>query len=166
MSEKVDNLEKKEKIFGGILASFLLALLGGVFWIALYWYDIFAPVSGIVIGVLAVIGYRLVTKKENAKSIVLALVASLIAICICCYISLSIDVYFAYNDLYEAGEWAQPVSFGQAFLHSYQFFSDPGIVMTFIRETGLGMACALLGVFAFIVDAIKNRNKQKKNSAE
>lgn len=166
MSEKVNNLEKKENIFGGIIAALLLALLGGVFWIALYWYDIFAPVSGIVIGVLAVIGYRLVTKKENAKSIVLALIASLVSICICCYISLSIDVYFAYNDLYAAGEWAQPVSFGQALLHSYQFFSDPGIVLTFIKETGLGMACALLGTFAFILDTIRKRNKTKKNSAE
>ena len=160
--EEVDELsESKEKVALGVLGALLFSLIGCIFWVVLYYYTFFAPICGIAIFVFAIIGYRLFAKKASTKSIVVAFAVAFVAVLVSCYLSLAIDVYYAYQDWYEQGETDLQVSLFQALRYSYQFYADSGVLLSYLKEFGLGMVFCILGAAAFIIDAVKKHRDQK-----
>ncbi|MBQ6016599.1 MAG: hypothetical protein IJL19_01825 [Clostridiales bacterium] len=163
LKEKDDFLEDKEKVWLGILGAFLLSLIGGGIWCGFLWIDIFRPVCGIAIVVFAIIGYRVFTKKNSTKGLVISILVSLFTVVLTNYFVLVIEVYYSFKQWYADGQYFTKVSFFEAIRGSYQFLSEETIRAEVLRDLGLGVAFLLLGAFPFIVDAIKRHRNQPYN---
>ncbi len=163
LKEKDDFLEDKEKVWLGILGAFLLSLIGGGIWCGFLWIDIFRPVCGIAIVVFAIIGYRVFTKKNSTKGLVISILVSLFTVVLTNYFVLVIEVYYSFKQWYADGQYFTKISFFEAIRGSYQFLSEASIRAEVLRDLGLGVAFLLLGAFPFIVDAIKRHRNQPYN---
>lgn len=163
LKEKDDFLEDKEKVWLGILGAFLLSLIGGGIWCGFLWIDIFRPVCGIAIVVFAIIGYRVFTKKNSTKGLVISILVSLFTVVLTNYFVLVIEVYYSFKQWYADGQYFTKVSFFEAIRGSYQFLSEETIRAEVLRDLGLGVAFLLLGAFPFIVDAVKRHRNQPYN---
>lgn len=160
IKEKDDFLEEKEKVGLGILGAFLLSLIGGAIWYGLFWANVFAPVCGMAIVVFAIIGYRLFTKKNSTKGLIISLFVALFTVVLTNYFVLAMEVFYAYKRWYADGQVYSAVSFFEAIRGSYQFMSDSYVRGTVLRDLGLGVAFLVLGAFPFIVDAVKRHRNQ------
>ncbi len=163
LKEKDDFLDDREKVWLGILGAFLLSLIGGGIWCGFLWIDIFRPVCGIAIVVFAIIGYRVFTKKNSTKGLVISILVSLFTVVLTNYFVLVIEVYYSFKQWYADGQYFTKVSFFEAIRGSYQFLSEETIRAEVLRDLGLGVAFLLLGAFPFIVDAIKRHRNQPYN---
>ena len=166
MSDNTEMVENNEKIGLGILGAFLFSLIGCALWILLYWINIFPNFCGIIMAVLAILGYKLFTKSKSMKSVVIPFVICIIFLLITCYICLAADVYYAYNGWFETGELSYTVPFSKAFLYAYQFFGDTGVLLAYIKEFGLGLLFCIVGSVLFFVDAVKHKKELKESGAE
>lgn len=155
MSYNNDYQEREENVGAGILGAFLLALIGGLVYIGLYWINVFPPICGVLIIVLAIIGFRLFGKKPSLKSVFISLAVSFVVLIITIYFTLVIDAYLAYADWYANGETESAISFGQAILYGYQFLSEPSLFLYYLKQFGLAVLFSLAGSTLFIVDGVK-----------
>ena len=155
MSYNNDYLEREENIGTGILGAFLLALIGGLVYVGLYWINLFPPICGVLIIVLAIIGFRLFGKKPSLKSVFISLAVSVFVLVIATYFTLAIDAYYAYADWYANGEADSAITFAQAVLYGYQFLAEPSLFLYYLKQFGLTLLFCFAGSTLFIVDGVK-----------
>ncbi|MBR3142707.1 MAG: hypothetical protein IKF09_06065 [Clostridiales bacterium] len=163
MSESLDYIEENERIGPGILGALLFSLIGGVIWVILFWAGMFPGICGTACVVLAMIGYRLFSKKSSLKGVFIAVGAAVCIILIAIYFCLAIDAYRAINERYANGEYGHAVSFLNAVAYSYQFLTEPDIFLLLLKDFGWGMLFCAFGAFTFIVDGVKQHRLQKED---
>lgn len=162
MSGNNDIVKKNEKTAPGIAGAFLFALAGCALWIWFYCIGIIPVFCGIVIAVLAILGYKLFSKGKSKKSIVIPLIVSAVLVLITCYICLSIDIYCGYNGYFMTGELDHTVSYGYALSQTHRFFLNEGIAFEYVIQAVLGMIFCMAGAVPFIVNtAMKNKHKKE-----
>ena len=162
MSYNNDYLEREENVGAGVFGAFLLALIGGLVYVCLYWINIFPPIAGILIVVLAIVGFRLFGKQPSLKSVFISLAVSIVVLLIATYFTLAIDAYYAYADWYANGETESQISMAQSVLYGYQFLAEPSLLFYYLKQIGLSLLFCIAGTILFIVDGVKLYKEMKE----
>ena len=159
-------IQEKENVVAGIIGAFLFALAGGLLWFLLYQVGFLAGVSGIVAVVCAIKGYAVFAKKESVKGIVVSVFVAIIVILIAWYICLSMDVYKAYQEWYNAGEIDFTLTFAESVRCAYVFLSDSEILGTYLLDLGIGLALCGFGAYRSIANAVARVKEKKEDISE
>lgn len=145
-----------------MLGALLLSTIGGALWVLLFYFNIFHEICGVACVVGAVIGYRLFAKSASLKGVILSIVISIFMLLVASYFSLTLDVYYAYQNWYANGEVAHAIEYYQALSGAYQFLSEPLIALACLKEFGIGILFVLLGSFVFIIDGVRHHKMMKE----
>ncbi len=157
---KDNNQEIKENIVAGIVGAFLFSLAGAVVYFILHLVGYIASISGLIGAVCAVKGYSVFAKKETKKGIIIAAVASLIAIVIAWYFGLAYDVFDAYNGWFEAGDTDFTVSFLEALRIAPAFLEEPEIAQAYFGDLALSLLFCLIGCGSYVFGKLKGFGKK------
>lgn len=157
--EKTADQTVEENRVAGSVGAFLFALAGGAIYFVLWQVGYVAAISGLIAVVCAMKGYELFAKKESRFGIIISVVMSVLVISIAWYLCLSLDVYQAYQEWYEAGEVDSAISFGDAVRNAYLFLSDPKIARSYLLNLAFGIALCALGCISPIRAALRRTKK-------
>lgn len=156
---------EKENILAGVVGAFLFSLVGGILWFVLYQVGYLAAISGLIGVVCAVKGYTFFakTKDESVRCVIISIITTVIVLAISWYLCVAFDIYNVYQEWFAAGE----VDFTYTFFESVQvvpyFFEDSEILIAYLKDLGLGLLFAGLGVVYYL--SIREK-KMKKQAAE
>lgn len=156
---------EKENILAGVVGAFLFSLVGGILWFVLYQVGYLAAISGLIGVVCAVKGYTFFakTKNESVRCVIISIITTVIVLAISWYLCVAFDIYNVYQEWFAAGE----VDFTYTFFESVQvvpyFFEDSEILIAYLKDLGLGLLFAGLGVVYYL--SIREK-KMKKQAAE
>ena len=157
--------EAKENVLAGVVGAFLFSLVGGILWFVLYQIGYLAAVSGLVGVICAVKGYTFFakTKEESKRCLIISIITTVVVLAISWYFCVAYDIYLAYQEWFAAGE----VEFTYTFFESVQvvpyFFAEPEILIGYLKDLGLGILFAGLGVIYYL--SLREK-KMKKQAAE
>ncbi|MBQ3867589.1 MAG: hypothetical protein II789_03480 [Clostridia bacterium] len=154
----------KENVVAGILGAFLFALGGGLLYLLLAQVGFIAGISGMVAVFLAIKGYSVFAKGLSKRGLIIAVVIAFLVLILAWYVSLTIDVYKALSELYEAGDLAEKPKFFECVMMTPMFFKDAGFLRAAIVNLVLGLLFAVAGSFALIAN-ISNQIKQNQQYA-
>ncbi len=159
-------MQPKENVVAGLIGALLFSLAGGVLWFLLYQVGFLAGISGAVGVVCAIKGYEIFAKKESLKGVVIAIVAAVLVMVLAWYLCLSLDVYQAYQDWYEAGEVDFTLTFGESVMNAYLFLFDSEIALAYFKDLGIGLLLCGVGAFQSVVNATKRVKLAKQAAAQ
>ena len=157
---------EKENTLAGIVGAFLFSLVGGILWFVLYQIGYLAAISGLIGVICAVKGYTFFAKvkHESVKCIVISIITTVIVLAISWYFCVAYDIYLAYQEWYAAGE----VDFTYTFFESVRvvpfFFAEREILIAYLKDLGLGLLFAGLGVIYYL--SIREKRLKKQASAK
>lgn len=160
MSENVNSIKKKEKTVAGLFGAILFALIGAASWIAVYCFCNAAWICGILIAVLAFVGYRVFAKMWSFKGNVISIVVALLCVLATSFICFSIDVYVFQDELF-AGSYGHKLNIFESMSAASKLLADPNYALAYLEQTALGIVFCLLGSVYFIVKAILKRKKEQ-----
>lgn len=152
-----------ENILAGAVGAFLFSLVGGILWFVLYQIGYVASVSGLIGVVCAVKGYTFFakTKDESKKCLIISVISAVIVLVISWYFCVAYDIYLAYQDWFAAGEVDFTVTFFEAIRLIPYFFEDTELLVAYLKDLGLGVLFAGIGVLFYL----KQREKKMKKLA-
>lgn len=150
-------------VINGVVGAFLFSIIGGAVYFLIYQLGYISSFSGLIMYVLANVGYGLFARAKNKASIaalISSVVATVIMTVVAEYFCLAFEFYDYYIDLgYE-------VSFFDIFRVAYLSFSEPELVSSFVQDIVLSYVFALLPIIPNIVNVVKARNAATSKSAE
>jgi FtsH-binding integral membrane protein len=152
-----------ENVLAGIVGAFLFSLAGGIIWFLLYQVGILAAFSGLIGVVCAIKGYAIFGKRESTKGIIISTVIAFIVLVLAWYLCLSYDVYDAYQLWYEEGHVDFTLTFFESVRAVPYFFEDKEILIPYLKDLGIGLLFAALGVVYYLS---RREKKMKKQAAE
>ena len=158
---------EKENILAGVVGAFLFSLVGGILWFVLYQVGYLAAISGLIGVVCAVKGYTFFakTKDESVRCVIISIITTVIVLAISWYLCVAFDIYNVYQEWFAAGE----VDFTYTFFESVQvvpyFFEDSEILIAYLKDLGLGLLFAGLGVVYYLSIREKRMKKQAAEAA-
>lgn len=156
----------KENVLAGVVGAFLFSLVGGILWFVLYQIGYLAAISGLIGVICAVKGYTFFakTKNESIRCLVISIITTVVVLVISWYFCVAYDIYLAYQDWFAAGE----VDFTYTFFESVQvvpyFFTDSEILVAYLKDLGLGLLFAGLGVIYYL--SLREKRMKKQQAAE
>ena len=156
----------KENVLAGVAGAFLFSLVGGILWFVLYQIGYLAAISGLIGVICAVKGYTFFakTKNESIRCLVISIITTVVVLAISWYFCVAYDIYLAYQDWFAAGE----VDFTYTFFESVQvvpyFFTDSEILVAYLKDLGLGLLFAGLGVIYYL--SLREKRMKKQQAAE
>lgn len=156
----------KENVLAGVVGAFLFSLVGGILWFVLYQIGYLAAISGLIGVICAVKGYTFFakTKNESIRCLVISIITTVVVLAISWYFCVAYDIYLAYQDWFAAGE----VDFTYTFFESVQvvpyFFTDSEILVAYLKDLGLGLLFAGLGVIYYL--SLREKRMKKQQAAE
>ena len=152
-----------ENVLAGVVGAFLFSLVGGILWFVLYQIGYVASVSGLIGVVCAVKGYTFFakTKDESKKCLIISVISAVIVLVISWYFCVAYDIYLAYQDWFAAGEVDFTVTFFEAVRLIPYFFEDTELLVAYLKDLGLGVLFAGIGVLFYL----KQREKKMKKLA-
>lgn len=159
-----NSIEVKENVLAGVVGAFLFSLAGGILWFVLYQIGYLASISGLIGVVCAVKGYTFFAKvkEESKKCLVISVITTVIVLAISWYFCVAYDIYLAYQEWFVAGE----VDFKLTFFESVRavpfFFEESDILVGYLKDLGLGILFAGLGVIYYL--SIREKKLKKKVS--
>ena len=158
--------ETKENVLAGAVGAFLFSLVGGILWFVIYQFGYLAAISGLIGVICAVKGYTFFAKikTESNKCLVISTVISIAVLVIAWYLCVAYDIYLVYQEWYAAGE----VDFTYTFFESVQvvpyFFEESEILIAYLKDLGLGLLFAALGIIYYL--AIREKRLKRQAAAE
>lgn len=158
---------EKENTLAGIVGAFLFSLVGGILWFVLYQIGYLAAISGLIGIICAAKGYTFFAKvkHESVKCIVISIITTVIILAISWYFCVAYDIYLAYQEWFAAGE----VDFTYTFFESVRvvpfFFAEREILIAYLKDLGLGLLFAGLGVIYYLSIREKRLKKQAAEAA-
>ncbi|MBQ5321410.1 MAG: hypothetical protein J6K88_05085 [Oscillospiraceae bacterium] len=153
--------KKEENVLAGIIGAFLFALAGGVLWFVLYQVGFLAAISGIVAVICAIKGYAFFAKGESIKGIVISVIVAFLVIALAWYLCLTLDVYNAHKEWFNAGEIDYMLSFAESFRLSYLYLVDPDVALGYWGDLAIGVLLCVVGCIQPVRQAVA---KAKANS--
>ena len=158
---------EKENILAGIVGAFLFSLVGGILWFVLYQIGYLAAISGLIGVICAVKGYTFFakTKDESVRCVIVSIITTVIVLAISWYLCVAFGIYNVYQEWFAAGE----VDFTYTFFESVRvvpyFFEDSEILIAYLKDLGLGLLFAGLGVVYYLSIREKRMKKQAAEAA-
>ncbi len=140
----------------GIIGAFLFSLVGGVLFFVLYQLEILAAFSGIVMFLMANIGYRVfagIKNKNTIVGLVVSIVMVVVTTCLAEYLSLAYVIYDTYK--------AEGVTLSDAFLATYYTIPDPEVLPYVIKDLLFSIVLGLVGSLSNIKQILDSRKAQK-----
>ena len=121
-----------------------------------------------LIGVIcAVKGYTFFakTKDESVRCVIVSIITTVIVLAISWYLCVAFGIYNVYQEWFAAGE----VDFTYTFFESVRvvpyFFEDSEILIAYLKDLGLGLLFAGLGVVYYLSIREKRMKKQAAEAA-
>ena len=145
----------RENVAAGILGAFLFALGGGLIYILFAQIGFIAGISGFIAVFLAIKGYQTFGKKLSKRGVIIAVVIAFLVLLLAWYLSLSLEIFKAYNELYKAGDLAEKPKFFECVLLTPQFFKDPDFLRGALINLAMGLLFAALGSVALIANTFR-----------
>ncbi len=146
--------KKKGNLVTGIVGALLGALLGGVLWVLVSQLGYIAGIVGLVVAVCAVKGFELFGGKLNAAGIIICMVIVVGAIYAANYISYSIYLQQALDEL------GYGFSFGDSMRLLPDFFSEEEIFGAFLRDLVIGYLLTAVASFSVIYGIYRKSNQK------
>ena len=166
MDNNQNNLQEdiQENVLAGVVGAFLFSLVGGILWFVLYQMGYLAAISGLVGVICAVKGYTFFAKikNEDKKCIIISTLITAAVLIIAWYFCVGYDIYLAYQDWYAAGEVDFTLTFFESIASVPYFFEDSEILIPYLKDLGIGLGFAVLGVIYYL----SLREKRMKREAE
>lgn len=155
----------KENVLAGAVGAFLFSLVGGILWFVLFQIGYVASISGLIGVVCAVKGYTFFakTKDESIKCLVISIITTVIVLLISWYFCVAYDIFLAYQEWFAAGEIDYAPTFFECVRAVPFFFEDSEILVGYLKDLGVGIFFAVLGVIYYLSSREK---KLKKKAAE
>lgn len=155
-TERLQNPRKHSKLLPGLLGALLGALIGAGCWVLLFrtGHTDGCGLAGLVMGLLAVLGYRILGKKLDVKGI------------LCCIVVLAVTVYFAnrltwciegYLGL--SGEYGW--SFGDVYRDLRTILEGAEVLKGYYIQCALGYILAALMVVPFAIHAFRSASRTR-----
>ena len=147
----------------GIVGAVLLALVGGIVYFAIYQLGVIAGISGLIIFLLANLGYRLFARTKNKNSIV-ALVVSIVLMIIVIFLAECFCVSFEfYSYVKEMGDY---VSIFDAIEITPELLADSEIQSAVIQDLAFAYIFGFVASISNIVSIVKSRKKKTEIQGE
>ena len=167
MTDNLKTTENKENVLLGTLGALLFSLAGGILWFVLYQMGFLAAISGIIGVVCAIKGYSLFAKKESILGVIIAIVCAIAVMIVAWYFCLCMDVYKAYQELYNEGFVYSPYTFMEAVEAAPAFLEDEEIKAAYTKDLLIGLLLSAVGAISSVASAvkrIKSSNQEVSNS--
>ena len=147
---------KHENVIAGIVGAFLFALIGGALYFIIYQFGYIAGICGLVTVVLATFGYQLFSGvKSSMKGIIIAIIASILAIVLAEYLGISYAIYDEFKALYD-------VSFFDAVRVTPDFLAESELMIAFLKDLAIAFVLGAVASIGNIRSAIAaNRAKNQ-----
>ena len=166
MDNNQNNLQEdiQENVLAGVVGAFLFSLVGGILWFVLYQMGYLAAISGLVGVICAVKGYTFFAKikNEDKKCIIISTLITAAVLIIAWYFCVGYDIYLVYQEWYAAGEVEFTLTFFESMAAIPYFFEDSEILTAYLKDLGIGLGFAVLGVIYYL----SLREKRMKREAE
>ena len=156
----------RENVLAGVIGALLFSLVGGALWFVLYQVGFLAGISGLVGVVCAIKGYTIFSKGESLKGVVIAIVCAVVMMILAWYLCLSMDVYYAYQEWYEAGEVDYTLTFFESVRGAYLFLTDSEILIPYLKDLGFGLVLCVVGAYRFVADAVRKVKQEKEQPVQ
>lgn len=156
----------RENVLAGTVGALLFSLVGGALWFVLYQVGFLAGISGLVGVICAIKGYAIFSKGESLKGVVIAIICAVVMMILAWYLCLSMDVYYAYQEWYEAGEVDFTLTFFESVRSAYLFLTDSEILLPYLADLGIGLALCVVGAYRFVVDAVRKVKQEKEQPVQ
>ena len=158
----IENPQREENVFAGVVGAFLFSLAGGALWYLLYQVGFLAGISGIVGVFAAVRGYSFFAKGQSVKGVVISIVVAVLVLILAWYLCMATDVYKVHQEWYAAGEISYQLTFFESVSLSYTYFSDSEIALAYLKDLGIGLVLCAIASYS----SIKTHLKNAKQSAQ
>ena len=146
-------------ILAGVVGALLFSLGGGILYFIIYQIGFIAGICGLVIFVLANLGYSVFARTKNKASkvaLIVSIAVTIVMIFLSEYISLSFEAYKVFKDYYGSA-----VSIFKIIRFFPKFLSDADIAKLFIHDLLFAYAFGFLATIGNIVNLAKQgREKQ------
>ena len=154
--------ETKENILVGAVGAFLFSLAGGILWFVLYQIGYLAAISGLVGVVCAVKGYTIFakTKKESKVCLILSSVIAVVVLAMAWYLCVGYDIYLLYQEWYATGEVYRAATYFESVRMIPLFFTESEILIAYLKDLGLGLIFAILGIVSYLASREKKMKQQ------
>ena len=150
-------MKKYENVGLGTAGALIGALVGAAVYVLLYFAGYVAGLSGFVAVALGYFLYRkLAGVKSSVKGVVIAAVATVIAIVLAEFVAVTIDV----QNLFKT-ERGITIDLSKAFEIVMEAFNDDKFVGEFLKELGMGLLFAVIGGAAFVSGAVKTAKEEQ-----
>lgn len=152
--------EPKENLIAGIVGAFLFSLVGGALYFVLYLFGWVASISGIIGVICAIKGYSFFAKKESTKGIVIASIMAVLVLALAWYLSLSYDIFVAYQDWYAMGEIDFTLSFAESVRVAPEFLKEPEVGPAYYGDLAISLLFGIGGIASYLFSKFR-KNKAK-----
>lgn len=151
-----ETVDKNGNIVAGIVGAFLFSVIGGGVYFLIYQLGYIAAISGLIIFVLANLGYSLFARVKNKTSIVglvTAIIMTVVMIFLSEYFCLSFEVFQAFKE--------EGINFFDAVkVTPILVASEPEILGQVIKDLVIAYILGALGCVSEIVNIVKARKKR------
>ena len=163
-----DSYNTRENVLAGIIGAFLFSLVGGILWFVLYQIGYVASISGLVGVVCAVKGYTFFAKakRESVLCLILSTLITVLVLAISWYFCIAYDIFLAYEEWFEAGEVAFSLTFFESINAVPMFLEDSEILTAYVKDLGLGLVFAVVGVIYYLAVRERKNKRQRQNNNE
>ncbi len=149
--------EEKGSYLTGFVGALIGAAIGSIVWAVVYYFGYIASLAGFVIGLLAEKGYGIFKGKKGAIKVLILIVCVIAGVL---FGTLAADWYVLYEML---GNGELPgLATGDLIPFLMEMFkNDETLLISTLKDIGLGLLFAALGVFALIKKAAKEAGPTK-----
>lgn len=150
-AQNLENDKGNGNILFGIVGAFLFSLIGGLLYFLAYQVGVIAGVCGLVIFVLANVGYNLFAKgnKNSTASLIVSIIMTIVTIFLAEYFSISFEIFQVFKD--------QGVTIFDAIASTPRFLSDDELAAAFAKDL---VYAYIFGFIASVSVIVKARKKK------
>lgn len=152
----MEQVEYRENVVAGLVGAFLFSLIGGILWFVIYMFGFLAGISGLIGVICAIKGYAIFAKKESTKGVILSSVIALLVMVIAWYMSISYELYDAYQMWFANGEIDFTLTFFESVYAVPYYLFDPEIGMYYWRDLAIGLVLCVIGAASYVYNRIRN----------
>lgn len=144
--------QKRGNVLLGIIGAIIGAVLGGVLWVIVMQFGYIVGLVGAATIFLSLKGYELFVKKLDKLGVIVALIATVVAIFLAECVACTIEVHNLYGEYYGN-------SFFDSFGDAMKLIKTEGeVTAAIIKDLVIGYIFTILASFSIIRNALKGEN--------
>lgn len=155
---------RSSNVLLGTIGAILGALLGAALWIIIYQLGYVAAIAGIAIVFCSYKGYTLLSKRKEGKAAIIAIIVSVIVLCLAHYFCWGLEIYNQLKTDYEV-TLMEAMKLVPTFVFDKEMIStDSEVIIGFFRDLAIGLVLIGVGYFSYIRKDLRPEENKESNS--